>query len=153
MAQSTFTQGRADFSKLQSLFGLARMLGGGEALAWSLQGAAITAGAILVGAVWRSRAAYALKAAALATGALIATPYLYLYDLVVLAVPMAYLIRAGHATRFLPGEWACLGVASLMVFVYPFVQAPVGLVAIAIVASLVARRLAGPRPALAAASA
>ena len=41
--------------------------------------------------LWRSRASYEIKAAALGTGAMLATPYLYMYDVVVLAVPLAYL--------------------------------------------------------------
>ena len=40
-----------------------------------------------------------LKAAALGAGALLATPYLYTYDLMVLAVPLAFLWRLGRARR------------------------------------------------------
>lgn len=138
MAQSTFTQGRADWSKLQSVFGLVRTLGGGDGLAWSLQGGVIAVSAILVCAVWRSHTEFALKAAALATAALLATPYLYLYDLVALAVPMAFLIRAGRVNT---AEWTALGVASLLVIVYPFVQVAVGLLALLVVARLIARRV------------
>jgi len=36
-----------------------------------------------------STISYEIKAAALATGVLLATPYLYMYDLVVLAVPLS----------------------------------------------------------------
>ena len=75
-------EGGAEFERLQSLFGFVRAHGGGETLAWTVQ--AIGAMAVAAGLVvlWRSRAAYELKAAALAAGALIATPYVYIYDFV-----------------------------------------------------------------------
>ena len=37
-SQAALTDGRADWAKLQSVFGVVRMLGGSEALAWTLQG-------------------------------------------------------------------------------------------------------------------
>jgi hypothetical protein len=40
--------------------------------------------------LWRRKVAFDVQAAALATAALLATPYLYVYDLVVLAIPMAF---------------------------------------------------------------
>jgi hypothetical protein len=45
--------------------------------------------------LWRSPSSYEIRAAALAIGVLLATPYLYMYDLVVLAVPLAFLCRLG----------------------------------------------------------
>ena len=81
-----------------------RTLGGGEPLAWSVQAALALSVVAAVAALWRSRADYDLKAAALGAGALLATPYLYTYDLVVLAVPLAFLWRLGRATGFLPHE-------------------------------------------------
>ena len=87
----------ADWGKLQTAFGLVRALGGGEPLAWIVQGvvALLAAGAIAV--LWRSRAPYEIKAAGLGTAALLATPHLLTYDLVVLAVPLAFLFRLGLA--------------------------------------------------------
>ena len=84
------TEGQADWSRLQSLFGLVRALGGSAQLAWIVQatGGIVVAAAIVY--VWRSRAAFDLKAAALAAGTLAVTPYLYMYDLVVLAVAVAF---------------------------------------------------------------
>jgi hypothetical protein len=81
-----------------------------------------------------------MKAAALAVGTLLATPYLYLYDLVVLAVPVAFLIRGALRSGFEKGEMLALAAAAALIFVFPFVQTPVGLPAILIVAALVARR-------------
>ena len=58
--------------------------------------------AVLVVAVawlWFSRAAFELKAAGLSCAALLATPYLYIYDLVALTIPAAFLLRLGARAR------------------------------------------------------
>jgi len=96
-SQAFLTDGWADFAKLQTAFGLARTLGGSESLAWAVQAALALSAAAAVTALWRSRANYELKAAALGAGALLATPYLYTCELVVLAVPLALLWRLGRA--------------------------------------------------------
>jgi len=139
-SQAFLGNGWADFAKLQTAFGLVRTLGGSEALAWSVQAALALAVTAAVAALWCSRAEYDLKAAALATGALLATPYLYTYDLVVLAVPLAFLWRLGRAKGFRPHETAGIGVACLLVLIFPLVKAPVGFAAVLVVAALIARR-------------
>ncbi len=58
-----------------------------------------------------------------------------------LAVPLAFLIRLGRAQGFLPNELALIGIAALLIVIFPFVQAPVGFAAVLIVAGLVARRV------------
>src|SRR5262249_54874625 len=108
--QATLADGRGDFGKMQTVLTLVRWLGGGETLAWPRHGVWAGAVAIALCVLWRSKTSFEMKAAALATGALLATPYLYLYDLVVLAVPMAFLIRAGAERGFLPGEAAGIGI-------------------------------------------
>jgi arabinofuranan 3-O-arabinosyltransferase len=137
------SEGGADWRKLQTAFGLTRTLGGSEALAWTLQigVALIAAGAIAM--LWQSRAAHEIKAAALGTGTLLATPYLYTYDLVVLAVPLAFLFRLIRARGFLAYEMAGIGLACLLILIFPFVKAPVGFAAVLVVAALVARRALG----------
>ncbi len=62
-----------------------------DPLAWSVQAAGSLALAVALVWLWRSRAPFDLKAAALAAGTLIATPYVYMYDLVVRAVPSSFL--------------------------------------------------------------
>jgi hypothetical protein len=109
-------------------------------LAWAVQGAVALVAAIAIALLWRSRAAYEIKAAALATGAMLATPYLYTYDLVVLAVPLAFLFRLGRVRGFLPHEMAGIGAACLLVLIFPFVKAPVGFAALLVAAALIARR-------------
>ena len=140
-SEATLMQGRADWAKLQSLFALTRVLGGSAALAWSLQIALSSLVSILLCLMWRScRVPFELKAAALATGALLVTPYLFLYDLMVLAVPMAFLIRLGRSSGHLSGDMPVIGLASLLILIFPLITAPVGLAAILLVASLIVRR-------------
>jgi glycosyl transferase family 87 len=140
-SQAILTEGQADWHKLQSLFGVVRSFGGSEALAWSLQSVLIGVAAVLLCAMWRSRVSFELKAAALATGALLSTPYLYLYDYVMLAVPMAFLVRAGLATGVLRGEMIGIAAASLLILIFPFVVVPIGPLAILIVAALIGTRV------------
>lgn len=139
-SQSTLEQGRAEWGKLQSAFGLMRMIGGGSALAWSIQGALTATVAIVIAALWRSQVSFDLKAAALATGALLATPYIFLYDLVVLAVPMAFLVRASACNGPVAGEMLGLAAAALLIAIFPLAKAPVGFAAVLVVALLIARR-------------
>jgi len=134
------SNGFADFGKLQTAFGLVRTLGGSEPLAWIVQSLVITAAAVLVATLWRSRARYEIKAAGLAAASMLATPYLYTYDLVVLAVPLAFLFRVACETGFERQELSMSGVACALIVMFPFVTAPVGFFAVLVVAWLVARR-------------
>jgi hypothetical protein len=144
-SQAALAEGRADWGKLQSVFAVARLLGGSEALAWTLQLGLAVAVATVLWQLWRSRISFDLKAAALSVGALLVTPYLFLYDLVLLAIAMAFLIRAGAGSRDARLDAYGIGCASLLVLLFPFLRAPVGLAAVLLVASLVLRRAVGIR--------
>jgi arabinofuranan 3-O-arabinosyltransferase len=141
-SQAVFAEGKADLTKLQTAFGLARDVGGGETAAWIVQAAVALAAAAGVALVWRSRLAYEIKAATLGTAAMLVTPYLYTYDLAVLAVPLAYLFRLGRERGFLAHELPAIGLACLLIliFILPVAKAPVGFVAVLIVAALIAYR-------------
>jgi arabinofuranan 3-O-arabinosyltransferase len=140
-SQAFLSQGWADWSKLQTAFGLTRTLGGSETLAWTVQGTVSLAAAATIAVLWRSRIAYEIKAAALGVGALLATPYLYIYDLVMLAVPIAFLLRLGNERGFLPKEPIGIGIACCLLLVFPFVKFPVGFAALLVIAALVTRRI------------
>jgi glycosyl transferase family 87 len=135
------TEGQADWSRLQSLFGLVRVLGGSAQLAWIVQATGSIAVAAAIVYVWRSRAAFDLKAAALAAGTLAVTPYLYMYDLVVLAVAVAFLLRFALERGFTTSDIVGLGVAGALILSYPYVKTQVGLAAVLIVLALVAQRV------------
>lgn len=139
-SQAFLSDGWADFGKLQTMFGLARSLGATETAAWLMQGALALDAALAVVLIWRGRAPHEVKAAALAAGAMLATPYLYTYDLVVLAVPLAFLFRLGRRHHFLRHEATGMALACALIASFPFVTFPVGFFAVAIVAALVLRR-------------
>jgi arabinofuranan 3-O-arabinosyltransferase len=143
-SQAFFTEGRATFYKMQSVFGLVRTFGGSEHLAWTLQW--MMSATVLAGVVWlwRSRADYALKAAGLATGTLLLTPYLFLYDMMVLAIPVGLLIRTGLETGFRRNELAALACAMALLISFPFTEMPLGLGSTLIVAVLIVRRVVNP---------
>jgi arabinofuranan 3-O-arabinosyltransferase len=112
--QLVLTDGGMGWNKLQSVFGLVRALGGGETLAWIIQGgvAVVCAGAVTL--TWRSRAPFDLKAGALAAGLVLVTPYVFAYDLVALAVPCAFLLRFALARGFLRFEASGLAAAGTL---------------------------------------
>jgi glycosyl transferase family 87 len=114
LAASEFTrtivleQGETGWHKIQSVFSVVRMWGGGVPLAYAAQAAVTLAVAAALAWLWRSRAAYALKAAALLIGSILATPYSLDYDLMVLAPAIAFLAVDGMARGFSPWEKTAL---------------------------------------------
>ncbi|HEY6418256.1 MAG TPA: glycosyltransferase family 87 protein [Candidatus Binataceae bacterium] len=105
-------QGASGFEKLQSVFAAARLWGLGVAPAYAFQTAVSLIAAITVIWIWRRTAKLDLHAAALATGMLLVTPYIMDYDMVVLALPIAWLALEGRRSGFLPWE------KSLLAFVW-----------------------------------
>ena len=69
-----------------------------------------------------------------------------MYDLVVLAVPIAFLLRLGVRADFLPElkELPGIGIACGLILIFPFVKFPVGLAALLLIAGHVRRRVVLP---------
>ncbi len=101
---ATYASGRIDFAGFVSPFGAVRLLGGGPPLAYGVQAAASLGAAALVWSAWRRRLDLPLRAATLAAATLVAVPVMLIYDLMIAAVAMAWLIRAGRQSGFPP--WA-----------------------------------------------
>ena len=139
-SQAFLTEGRAPWGKMQSLFALVRYFGGSEPLGWAFQWVLTTAVSATLVMLWRSRERYEYKAAALATGTLLVTPYLFLYDVMVLAIAAGFIVRVGLAEGFARYELPGLGLASALLIVFPAVGAPTGFAATLVVAALIARR-------------
>jgi hypothetical protein len=95
-------QGGTGWYKIQSVFSWVRMWGGGIEFAYAAQIAVMLALAAALVWLWRSPAAYPLKAAGLLIACLLATPYSLDYDLMVLAPAIAYLCADGLARGFAP---------------------------------------------------
>jgi arabinofuranan 3-O-arabinosyltransferase len=139
-SQAFLTEGKATWWKLQSIFSVVRYFGGTEPLAWAFQWVMTATVAVMLTLMWRSRISYSLKAAALATGTLLITPYLFMYDMMVLAIPVAFLVRIGLRSGFRAYELPALGCAVGLVVSFIFLGAPVGLGATLIVAGLIVGR-------------
>jgi arabinofuranan 3-O-arabinosyltransferase len=157
-SQAFLTEGKAPWWKMQSLFAMVRYFGGTEQLAWGFHWVLTASVAVVLALMWRSRVPYTLKAAALAAGTLLTTPYLFMYDVMVLAIPVAFLIRIGLKRGFRPYELPALAVAAALVVGFILTGVPLGLGATLVVAGLVLCRAGSwwrrePAPALVAAGA
>jgi alpha-1,2-mannosyltransferase len=104
-------QGEVGFEKLQSVFAAVRMWGGGIALAYAMQGAVSALVACGTAWTWRSACSYDLKAAILVVATLIASPHILDYDLVMLALAIAFTVSAGAAAGFRDYEISLLAAA------------------------------------------
>lgn len=90
-AQDTMTQGAVGYGKMQSVLSAALLLGAPVPLAYGLQAAVAAAVVVsLVWAGWRREYNMALAAAMLA-GALLVTPFILDYDLLLVAFPLIWL--------------------------------------------------------------
>ena len=137
-------QGDTGWEKIQSVFSAARLWGASIPLAYLAQGLATAAVALALVALWRSRAAYELKAAALILGSVLATPYTLDYDMMALGPALAFLAAHGVRAGFAPWEktlLAALWVVPLVARgVAGITMIPVGVMAMAAVFVLVVRR-------------
>jgi hypothetical protein len=142
-SQAFLSDGEVYFGKMQSLFAFVRYCGGGERLAWVAHWGFAAALAVALVVLWRSAVRYELKAAALATSAVLATPYVFMYDLVVLAIPTALVVRVGLETGFGKLELYALAVAAAVLLGFCIVTAPLGFVAAVMLAGVIADRALG----------
>jgi len=113
--------GDTGWHKLQSVFAWVRMWGGPVPLAYGAQAAVTMAIAAALVWLWRGRAPFALKAAGLAIGTILATPYSLDYDLMVLAPAIAFLAGHGLARGF--GPYGLSALAAL--WFVPLIARPV----------------------------
>ena len=138
-ASAVLNRGAVPFQEQQSVHALARFLGAGDTVAWSLHLAVALTAIVFTAWLWLRPTDYRLKAACLATATLIATPYLFIYDLPILTVPLAFLASAGTAHGFIPGERTA--VALLAVFLLLLPAQPVGVPLLALLMLVIVLRL------------
>ena len=136
--------GDTGWEKIQSIFSAMRMWGGSIQAAYAAQAALALAVALSLVWLWRSRAADELKAAALACACLLATPYVLDYDLVVLAIAIAFFARHGLAQGFRDYEVSVLAFAWMAPLVARSIAGaiglPLGLIAMLALYALTMRR-------------
>ena len=104
-------QGGTGWEKIQSVFSAARNWGADIKTAYAIQTALALTLAATLAWLWHSNAAFELKASALATASLLATPYVLDYDLAVSAVAIAFFARYGFARGFRDWEISLLAAA------------------------------------------
>jgi len=139
-------QGGTGWEKIQSAFSAARNWGASVHTAYAVQIALALALAATLAWLWHSDAAFELKASALATASLLATPYVLDYDLVVLAIAIAFLARNGFDRGFRDYEislLACVWIVPLLSRgVAGATGIPLGLIALLALYALTLRRAA-----------
>jgi hypothetical protein len=127
LARSSLEQGLVGDAKMQSAFAAVRLWGGGVALAYVVQG--LVAAATGFGLFWlrrRGRSSGA-EGPAMIVAALLASPFLLDYDLVILAAPLAWMLREGAAKGFLSWEKLILLAAFALPAISRTVAAEAGL--------------------------
>src|SRR5262249_9522205 len=80
-----------DWYKFDTVFAAVRLWGGSVGASYALQGMTSVAVATAVAWLWRSGAPHAIKAAALALATILATPFAFDYDLMIVAPGLAFL--------------------------------------------------------------
>lgn len=106
-------QGDTGWEKIQSIFSAARSFGADVPTAYAIQATLALFLAASIAWLWHGDAAFEVKASALALASLLATPYVLDYDLVVLAVAIAFFARHGLAHGFRDFEISLLAAAWL----------------------------------------
>jgi alpha-1,2-mannosyltransferase len=116
--------GDTGWHKIQSIFSWARMWGAPVPLAYGIQLVASLAIGVATAWLWRGKAPFPVKAAALCLAAMLATPYTLDYDMMVLAPAIAFLAADGFSRGF--GPWQKTALAALWLvplFARSFAQA------------------------------
>ncbi len=139
-------KGDTGFHKIQSVFAAVRLLGAPVTLAYVAQGIVFAIVAACLVWLWRSEKPFALKAAALIAGSMLATPYLLDYDLMIAAPAIAFLALHGLRNGFAPYEKSALAFA----FIAPLltraiaeqIYLPLGLLAVVLLFGMTLRRAA-----------
>lgn len=134
---SHLANGGVGWNKLQSIFGLVGAAGFSGTVALIFQLAASLAIVAGVSFAWRTRLPFSLKAAFIAAGAPLATPYVFTYDLPVLAVAVAFLFRQRDFDEV---ELALLASILPATFAYLWLPIPTALFASLAIGAIVLRR-------------
>jgi len=125
--------------KLQSFFGAVRLAGGGNGAAYAVQGVVSVAALVLLARLAWRRPGAGHEAAMMVTTSLLFTPFLYDYDLAILAVPMAWLMAQAQRTGWRPWEKILL----LTLFLLPLVARACGMMLGVIIAPPLVAALMG----------
>jgi arabinofuranan 3-O-arabinosyltransferase len=123
---------------LHSVFGLLRWVETGARVSWGGQLIAAVVLALTIWVVWAKPIPFSLKAAVLCIGSAMVSPYFLFYDLCILSIAVAFLVRDGLSRGFLAGERTVILVCFAALF---FVQVPIGPVVCVALLLLATRRI------------
>jgi hypothetical protein len=96
--------GMLPWHKMATTFAMMRLLGAATSTAYALQALAALAAIAGIVVLWRRPSPLALRGAMLITATMFATPYMFDYDMVLLALPIAWLALDGMARGWQPCE-------------------------------------------------
>ncbi len=97
--------GLVGWHKMASVYAAMRQAGAGIELAFAAHVLVAAAAAAAVGLVWRSKADLTAKAAVLASATMLASPYVFPYDAVLLVIAFLWLARRGASALLLALLW------------------------------------------------
>ncbi|HTJ63627.1 MAG TPA: glycosyltransferase family 87 protein [Alphaproteobacteria bacterium] len=120
LSRQTLEQGLVPYSKMQSPFAAVRLLGAPVPLAYAVQFLVSGICVLLVAWAWRRPAALDFKSTALILATPLATPFVLDYDLLMLALPTAWLSAHLLKDGAAPYEKTCLAA----LFFLPVVTRP-----------------------------
>jgi hypothetical protein len=123
LARETMEQGLVDPAKLQSVFAAVRLVGGDTAIAYALQFPITLVTLVILGAVAARRPGGRAEGALLVAAAMLATPFVLDYDLVGLALPLAWVTLEAQFWGWRSWEKLVL----LAVYVLPLVSRPLAM--------------------------
>lgn len=126
---------------LQSVYGLLHWAGASAWLSWTVHLAVAVIVAIAVCTAWAKPIPQSLKAAILCVGAVTVTPYVLQYDLCILSIAVAFLVKDGLSHGFLPGERTAILIC-VASFLFWLAEIPISPFVDAVILYLIARRIA-----------
>jgi alpha-1,2-mannosyltransferase len=121
-SHAVYESGRINLAGFVTPFGAARLIGVPPAMAYALQIVATLVVAACVVRVWRGGASLSVRSGVLVAGTLLAVPVALFYDLILVTLGIAWLVRLGDEGRFQPWEKLAL----IGVYVVPLVSLPLG---------------------------
>jgi hypothetical protein len=140
-----FYDGRLPVAKMQSVTAMMFVLDAPELAANALQAVATLGAAAFVVWLWRRDVTFEFKAAGVGLASLLATPWVYHYDLTTMGVAMVFFANGAAASRWLPWERPLLVFAwfapLLTVVLGLSLSFTIGAPILLLLAALVARRV------------
>lgn len=140
--QSSLSPDAAVPLAFHSVFGFLRWTEASAKVSWGGHIFVAAIVAVTVCAVWAKPISFSLKAAVLCIGSAMMSPYILFYDLCILSIAIAFLVRDGVSRGFLPGERIVIFICFVALF---FVEVPIGPVICATLFLLAARRIVAHR--------